>query len=70
MIAVAGMYLDVRAVDLPIVGYFGEAWFWVALLAWGALTAAAMVMNVAGQWRRLVALSRLERDELHEVKNK
>ncbi|MGO1841810.1 MAG: tellurite resistance/C4-dicarboxylate transporter family protein, partial [Canibacter sp.] len=58
MIAVAGMYLD-RAVDLPIVGYFGEAWFWVALLAW-TLTAAAMVMNVAGRVKALTTTVRTQ----------
>lgn len=44
MIAAAGMYLD-RAVDLPLVGYFGETWFWVALLTW-VITAVAMVAHI------------------------
>ena len=49
MFAVAGIYLG-RANHLPIIGFIGAAWFWVALLAW-VLTAGAMVIDVARRVR-------------------
>jgi tellurite resistance protein TehA-like permease len=44
MYAVAGIYLG-RADHLPIVGWIGKAWLWVAFAAW-ALTLVAMLAHL------------------------
>lgn len=46
MYAVAGIYLG-QADHLPIVGWIGRAWLWVAFTAW-ALTLVAMVLHLIG----------------------
>lgn len=51
MYAVAGMYLG-RADDLPIVAWIGEAWMWVAVVAW-IVASAGMITSLLPGLRSL-----------------